>query len=183
MAAMRYVARWAVLFLGASILIGDTECFCEASDPKLYETRQCSLCREADKQPAAEPYFFLKDSNPTKPNRWLILPRKHSPGIHPLSIEPKELQTRIWTAAVQRARSLWGDQWGLAYNGDHVRTQCHAHIHIGKLLPNVETSNFIVVNGPAEIPMVSEDGLWIHQSGDKLHVHRGEQKTELVLLR
>ena len=90
----------------------------------------------------------------------------------------------LWTAAIEKARSLWGDEWGLAMNGEQNRTQCHAHIHIGKLLQGIETSNFIVVKGPAEIPDLKDgSGLWVHPAGSKLHVHLGEQITETVLLR
>ena len=33
---------------------------------------------------------------------------------------------------------MWGDEWGVAYNGERVRTQCHMHLHIGKLLHGIE---------------------------------------------
>jgi hypothetical protein len=98
---------------------------------------------------------------------------------------PRETQIALWTAAVAKARDLYpANDWGVAFNGDHVRTQCHAHVHIGRLLPGIETSNFIVVDNPAAIPPPDENGYWIHASeGNKLHVHRGEQITETVLLR
>ena len=93
-------------------------------------------------------------------------------------------RTQFWTAAIGKARELWGDNWGLAYNGDQARTQCHAHIHIGKLLQGIETDNFVVVAGPAQIPVPKEGtGLWVHPEGAKLHVHLGEQICETVLLR
>ena len=93
-------------------------------------------------------------------------------------------RTELWSAAIEKAKSLWGDSWGLAVNGDESRTQCHAHIHIGKLLDGVETGRFVVANGPAEIPVPDEGGgLWVHPDGGKLHVHLGEQITETVLLR
>jgi hypothetical protein len=183
MASMRYLGLLLLVLAGVGSLAGDIQCACESSDPAQNSARQCSLCREADKQSASERYFFLKDINPTKPNRWLILPRPHLPGVHAFSTAPLALRTAVWTAAIEKARSLWGDEWGVAYNGDHVRTQCHAHMHIGKLLPNVETHNFIVVNTPAEIPMPPEEGVWVHQAGKQLHVHQGEEKTELVLMR
>jgi hypothetical protein len=93
-------------------------------------------------------------------------------------------RTRLWTAAVQKARELWGEDWGIAINGDTARTQCHTHIHIGRLLKGVETDHFVVVDGPAQIPVPEEGyGLWIHPAGGKLHVHLGERNTETVLLR
>ena len=51
--------------------------------------RQCSLCREAEKQPADQSIFFLKDINPRKPNRWLALPRAHFGGLHHLHDMPR----------------------------------------------------------------------------------------------
>lgn len=180
---MRLLALFVLLFVPAGTLPALIDCTCESQDPKIAEARQCSLCREADKQDPALTYFFLKDINPTKPNRWLILPRMHQPGLHDFDEAPLALRTAVWTAGIERGRSQWGDDWGLAYNGRRVRTQCHTHIHIGKLLPNVETNNFVVVDGPAQIPMIHEDGIWVHQVNGKLHVHQGEQKAELVLMR
>ena len=90
----------------------------------------------------------------------------------------------LWTAAIEKAQSIWGDKWGLAVNGDTARTQCHAHIHIGKLLDGIETARFVVVDGPAQIPVPEEgSGMWVHPEGAKLHVHLAEQITETVLLR
>ena len=65
-------------------------------------------------------------------------------------------QDRIayFTAAIAKAHELWGNDWGIALNADSSRTQCHTHIHIGKLLPDVENDNFIVVDGPADIPVL-----------------------------
>ena len=127
--------------------------------------------------------FFLKDINPRKPNRWLALPRAHGSGAHHLHDLAPAQRARLWTAAIEKARSLWGDEWGLAYNGEKVRTQCHTHVHIGKLLKGIETNNFIVVSKPSEIPAPAGEGIWVHPAGGKLHVHLGEQTTETVLLR
>ena len=91
---------------------------------------------------------------------------------------------RLWIAAIAKARELWGNEWGLAVNGDESRTQCHAHIHIGKLLKGIETANVIVVGSPAEIPAPTDgSGIWVHPEGARLHVHTAEQITETVLLR
>jgi diadenosine tetraphosphate (Ap4A) HIT family hydrolase len=128
--------------------------------------------------------FFLKDINPRKPNRWLALPRAHASGLHGLADMSPAQRTELWTAAIEKARSLWGEQWGLAYNGDESRTQCHTHLHIGKLLDGEETSDFVVVADPVEIPVPPDGGgVWVHPVGGKLHVHLGEQITETVLLR
>ncbi|MGO9096267.1 MAG: hypothetical protein ACLQGV_13710 [Bryobacteraceae bacterium] len=173
------------LLLWAALATDITGCRCDPARPESMEAPLCGLCREAEKQPAGVPYFFLKDTNPLKPNRWLLLPRSHGPdGTSPLLRMTAAERTRLWTAAVQKARELWGDDWGIAINGDTARTQCHTHIHIGRLLKGVETDHFVVVDGPAQIPMPEEGyGLWIHPAGGKLHVHLGERNTETVLLR
>lgn len=145
--------------------------------------RQCSLCAEAEKQPSDARFFFLKDINPRKPNRWLALPRAHGDDNHPLADLPPRERTALWTAAIQKAKELFGNEWGLAYNGPKVRTQCHLHIHIGKLMRGVETDRFVVVNGPAAIPAPRNEGVWVHPHKGKLHVHLGEQTCETVLLR
>jgi CDP-diacylglycerol pyrophosphatase len=161
-----------------------SKCACELSDPARMAVRECGLCREAEKQPAEPAIFILKDINPRKPNRWLALPRYHSEGAAPLSAMTPAQRTALWTAAIAKARELFGDRWGIAMNGDAMRTQCHTHVHIGKLLDGVEIDNFVVVDGPSAIPVPQDgSGLWIHPAGGKLHVHLGEQITETVLLR
>jgi hypothetical protein len=147
--------------------------------------RECGLCKEAENQPSDSAIFYLKDSNPRKPNRWLVLPRAHFRGGHALADMPPDARTALWGAAIARGKELWGDQWGVAYNGDLARTQCHAHLHIGKLLQGIETENFVVVSGPEQIPVPKDGtGLWVHSAaGGKLHVHLNEQICETVLLR
>ncbi len=147
--------------------------------------RQCSLCNEAEKQPTEELIFFLKDINPRKPNRWLALPRHHAGGLHHLHDLPKAERTALWTAAIERSKSLWGEDWGVAYNGETVRTQCHTHVHIGKMMKHVENGRFIVVSKPSDIPAPAGEGVWIHgiDRGNRMHVHLGEQTTETVLMR
>lgn len=170
-------------FAMASGAFAGVECACDPAKPETMQERQCGLCREAEKQPADIGFFFLKDTNPRKPNRWLILPRKHWALNHDLhEMDPKE-RAQLWTAAIDKAKELWGDEWGVAYNGMKVRTQCHAHIHIGKLLKGIETDNFIVVSKPAQIPAYEGEGVWVHPVGKKMHVHIHEQTTETVLLR
>lgn len=160
-------------------------CACDHSRPQTLQARNCSLCREAEKHPPDTEIFFLKDNNPRKPNRWLLLLRAHDRGLQSLADTPKSLRTRLWSAAIQKARQLWGDAWGVAYNGDKVRTQCHLHLHIGKLLPAAVTRRkFLLVNGPAQIPAPKDgEGIWVHPHGNKLMVHLGEQICETVLLR
>jgi hypothetical protein len=185
MRSFRIPAIAAALLLGPCLAFADvTHCACDVSKPQSLAARECGLCKEAEAQPADAGVFFLKDTNPRKPNRWLALPRTHTPVGHGLADMTAEQRTALWTAAIAKAREMWGDQWGLAYNGDASRTQCHAHLHIGKLLEGIETDNFIVVPGPAEIPVPKDGmGLWVHPVEGKLHVHLGEQICETVLLR
>ena len=167
----------------AALVHADTPCNCDPAQPDTMAARQCSLCAEAEKQPADVEFFLLRDANPHKPNRTLILPRMHTPGPHALAQLPPDLRARFWSAAIAKAKELWGNDWAVAYNGDRVRTQCHAHIHIGKLLPGVEFGNFVVVDSPAEIAVPPGEGVWVHPVAGKLHVHTGEQICETVLLR
>ncbi len=156
-------------------------CACDPAKPETMEAHECALCREAENQPADVSIFFLKDNNPRKPNRWLALPRAH---VHALSAMTPEARLALWTAAIEKARSLWGDQWGLAVNSDDKRTQCHAHVHIGKLLDGVETLNFTEVADPGGISVPTDgSGFWVHPVGAKLHVHSGEPAAEFVLMR
>jgi len=170
------------VFLVAAASVADVRnCACDLAKPDTMAARECGLCREAENQPAEPAVFFLKDNNPRKPNRWLALPRAHA---HALADMTPQARLELWTAAIEKASSLWGDQWGLAMNGDERRTQCHAHIHVGKLLDGAENENFIEVDGPAGIPVPKDGaGFWIHAVGNKLHVHGGEQVTEFVLMR
>jgi hypothetical protein len=158
-------------------------CGCDTARPETLKARECSLCREAEKQAPENEIFFLRDANPIKKNRWLALPRKHGAGLHHLDQLSAQERNALWTAAIGKAKSLWGDDWGVAYNGDKVRTQCHLHIHVGKLLKGVETGKPITVYSVAQIPVPQSDGLWIHPHGKGMHVHQHEQTCETVLLR
>ncbi|MFN3322028.1 MAG: hypothetical protein ACK5AZ_00915 [Bryobacteraceae bacterium] len=180
---MRKLLILALLATAPSTVADVSMCACDPASDESMAARPCSLCAEAEKQPDDIEVFFLKDISPRKPNRWLALPRTHGHGPHSLSDMSHAERTVLWKAAIAKARELWGDEWGLAYNGERVRTQCHAHIHIGKLLQGVETRDFIVVKGPEEIPAPVGTGLWVHPHGKRLHVHLNEQLTETVLLR
>jgi len=177
---MRALIVAAMLLAAGALEANVVTCHCDPARPETLAARECSLCREAEKQTANVQVFFLKDANPTKPNRWLALPRTHE---HSFAGMPPEERNALWTAAIEKAKSLWGDQWALAVNGPRVVTQCHLHIHIGKLLPGVETTNFITIRTVQKIPVPEDEGLWIHPQGNLYHVHLGEQITETVLLR
>ena len=149
-----------------------TGCHCDVTSASDMAQRCCSLCAVAEQQPAYMNVFFLKDSNPTKPNRILALPRAHGPGEHLLSLLSVETRVELWSAAIARAQEAWGNKWGIAMNGVKNRTQCHTHLHIGKLLDNNEQEKFIVVNGPEDIPVPPDgSGIFVHPAGGKLHVH------------
>lgn len=184
MAAMRRTAALAAFFLASVAAQCATECNCDITRPETLEARQCSLCREAERQPQDIRWFYLKDSSPRKPNRWLLMPRRHLTAQHHLhDFSPAE-RTEFWTAAIKKSKELWGDEWGVAYNGETVRTQCHTHIHIGKLLKGVERDNYIVITRPSQIPARKGEGMWIHGiSRGRMHVHIKEQICETVLLR
>jgi hypothetical protein len=183
MKSMRKTAALAAALLFGALSASAIDCDCDPARPDTMKLRQCSLCNEAEKQPGDVEIFYLKDNNPRKPNRWLALPRVHGTGAHHMhDLSPKQ-RAQVWEAAIRKARELWGDEWGLAYNGEKVRTQCHTHVHIGKLLKGVERDNFVVVKRPSEIPVAPGEGVWVHPVGKKYHVHIGEQICETVLLR
>lgn len=168
--------------LAASLLHSDiVTCGCDISNPATLEARQCSLCREAEKQPADAKVFFLKDANATKPNRWLALPRVHNRSLDQLTAEQR---ADLFAAAIAKAKALFGDDWAIAYNAPKVQTQCHVHVHVGKLIQGVETNQFITVTKIEDIPLPPPgEGFWMHPQGNLFHVHTGEQITETVLLR
>ncbi len=173
--------------LGARLLLADVrQCACDPAKPETMRVRECSLCSEADKHDGPGEIFFLKDNNPRKPNRWLALPRAHAAGGHSLHLLPRLLLTRLWTEAIAKGKEVWGAEgWGIAYNGEMNRTQCHGHVHIGKLLRGLAPGKYVDVSGPAAIPAPKDGtGLWIHPiPGGRIRVHYGEGITETVLLR
>jgi len=156
-------------------------CACDPSKPETLEARQCGLCREAEKQPADAKVFFLKDINPTKPNRWLALPRAHERSLEELTAAQR---AELWSSAIAKAKTLFGDDWAVAYNSPSVQTQCHVHLHLGRLIRGVETDQFITVTKIEDIPVPRKgEGFWVHPQGNLFHVHTGEQITETVLER
>jgi CDP-diacylglycerol pyrophosphatase len=181
----RIVKAALLLLLAVAAAPADvSNCACDPGRPETMAVRQCGLCREAEEHPPNVGFFFLKDNNPRKPNRWLLLPRAHYDGAGALAKMTAAERTEMWRLAIERAKQLWDDKWGVAYNGDRVRTQCHHHLHIGRLLAGVETDRFIVVSGPEQIPVPKDGtGLWVHPAGTKLHVHLSEETTETVLFR
>src|SRR3954454_6839129 len=125
-------------------------CLCDTARPETLTARECSLCKAAEAQPPEPPFFALRDASPNKPNRWLALPRFHGRNPQDLTTMPPEQRAAYWTFTINKARELFGDAWGVAENSVERRTQCHAHIHIGRLRDGVESDTLTVVDGPAD---------------------------------
>jgi len=157
-------------------------CPCDHAAPDGLEDRVCGLCRTAEQQQAE--FYVVKDINPRKPRRHLILPREHGRDLQGPSSLTAEKRARYWRAAIEKARELHGDNWGLAANGHFFRTQCHAHIHIGPLSPQMEHAAGELFDDPAEFPNVGvERGIWVHPREARLCVHRDRDLAEVVLER
>lgn len=165
-------------------LWGDvSRCACDPSRPETLKARECGLCIEADKHTGDGEFFVLKDNNPRKPGRWLVLPRAHGSGPHAMHELKKAERDRLWRFAMATAKEKFGEEWGLAYNGWKVRTQCHLHLHVGKFIRAAENSNFKVVRRVEDFPAPADGGVWIHQVKGGFHVHTGEQIMETALVR
>jgi diadenosine tetraphosphate (Ap4A) HIT family hydrolase len=160
-----------------------SNCACDPSRPETMKERNCSLCNEAEKQSSGAEFFVLKDINPRKPGRWLVLPKEHYDGTHDLHDMPPETRARFWKFAIAVAREKFGDDWGLAYNGNKVRTQCHLHIHVGRWVPAAENSKFVVVRRVEEFPVPTTGGVFIHPAPGGYHAHTGEEIMETALVR
>ena len=176
-----------LMFLAAGISASAAidRCGCDPSNPESLKERYCSLTNEAGKHPEGMDIFFLKDANPRKTNRTLVMPRRVLAGeMHELRHLSQPERDQLWREAITKAKELWGDNWGVAYNGVKVRTQCHLHLHIGKLLKGVDSGKAIYVRRLEDIPVPKDGtGLWIHPAGNRLKVHLNEQICETVLLR
>ncbi len=164
-----------------AILADVRGCVCDPAQPATMEERACSLTHIAAERADAAPVFFIKDSSPTKPNRWLAIPH---PLRHSLNAMTAEERNVYWAAAIEKAHSLWGDQWAIAVNSEERRSQCQMHAHIGKLLDEADKSGGVLVDRADDIPLPSEgQGIWIHPEGGKLRVHGDVLAPEINLMR
>ena len=77
----------------------------------------------------------------------------------------------------------FGDDWGIAYNSWHVRTQCHLHLHVGRFIRASENSKYKLVRRPEDFPAPVDVGVMIHPVPGGYHVHSGERIMETMLLR
>lgn len=173
-----------LLGLAAAPLAADvTNCACDVTKPETMKARECSLCREAEKHPGDTAFFVVKDVNPRKPNRWLAMPHAHAPGPHSLHLLPKDTRTQLWRYAIQQASQRFGDDWGLAYNGQLVRTQCHLHVHIGRWIKAADTAKFKLVKRVEDFPAPSDSGIFVRPVKGGFLVLTGEQIMETALVR
>jgi len=170
---------WGALPLAADV----TNCACDITRPETLKARECSLCVEAEKHSGPAEFFTLKDVNPRKPNRWLALPRAHTPGPHALHLLPLETRSRYWRYAIKQAQEKFGDEWGLAYNGQIMRTQCHLHVHIGRWIKAADTAKFKLVKRIEDFPAPSDSGILIRPVKGGFLVLTGEQIMETALVR
>ena len=158
------------------------DCPCDHAKPDLMRERVCSLCRTAEQ--ATDEIYFLKDINPRKPNRYLALPKAHDHGFQSTTHLTKDLRAELWAGAIQRAEELYPGRWGVAQNSHFFRTQCHAHIHIGPLSPEVVDEGGTLYATVEDIPDVGPaQGIWLHPKDGRYCVHLDRDLAEIVLVR
>lgn len=179
--AIAALLLFAVVYLDALPPI--VACPCDHATPESLAARVCSLCKTAEER-SGEPVYFLKDINPHKPNRYLALPKAHGSGFQSTSSLTPALRARLWESAVKRAEKLFPGRWGIAENSHFFRTQCHAHLHIGPLSPEVEDSGGTLYDSTADFPNPApQGGMWLHPKDGKYCVHLDRDLAEIVLLR
>lgn len=183
------MVRLSAIFLVALVLLlapaaapPVVDCPCDHSRPESLKPRICSLCGTAETQ--SSEIYFLKDINPSKPNRYLALPKAHEGGMQSVGTMPDPLRAQLWREAIAKAKQLYGERWGLAHNGHFFRTQCHAHLHMGPLSPEVEDANGAMYDDPKDFPATPADqGMWVHPKDGRYCVHLDRDLTEIVLIR
>lgn len=157
-------------------------CPCDHADADSLDSRVCSLCRTAEQQ--SDAVYFLKDINPAKPNRYLALPKAHGSGLQAIGEMGAAQREAVWSAAIQRAEELFGARWGLAHNSYFFRTQCHAHIHMGPLSPEVKDEGGTLYDSAGNFPAVeASQGIWVHPKEGRFCVHLDRDLAEVVLIR
>ena len=157
-------------------------CPCDHARADSLGNRVCSLCKTAEKE--SDEIYFLRDINPLKPNRYLALPKPHDSGFQSTADLSDEMRAKLWSHAAERAEELYPGHWGLAQNSHFFRTQCHAHIHIGPLSPEVDDIGGMLVATAGELPNIGpEQGLWLHPRNGVFCVHLDRDLAEIVLVR
>ena len=158
------------------------ECPCDHAEAGSMQSRVCSLCGTAER--ATDEVYFLKDINPHKPNRYLALPKAHRAGYQSTADLSPRLRAELWRKAAVRGEELYPGRWGLAQNSHFFRTQCHAHLHIGPLSPEVQDTDGTLYSSVEEIPDVGpEQGIWLHPKQNGFCVHLDRDLAEIVLVR
>jgi len=156
-------------------------CVCDPAQPQTMAGKECSLTKAAVDAEPGETVIFKQDANPTKPNRWLAIPHvlRHRLG----DMTPDE-RTQYWTAAIQKAKALWNDQWAIAINSEERRSQCQMHAHIGKLLADADRSGGVLAARVEDIPLPANGlGIWIQPEGNQFRVHLDQAAPETFLMR
>ena len=177
--AIAGLALWALFPLVPMPIV---DCPCDHRRPDTFSSRVCSLCGTAEKETGE--IYFLKDINPHKPNRYLALPKDHVSGFQSTAHLSDALRDRLWAKAVERAEELFPGRWGLAQNSHFFRTQCHAHIHIGPLSPEVEDTQGTLYREVSDFPNYGpEKGMWLHPKDGMYCVHFDRDLAEIVLVR
>ncbi len=158
------------------------ECPCDHAASESLQLRVCSLCKTAEDH--SGPIYFLKDINPHKPNRYLALPKTHGSGFQSTSSLAPALRAQLWKSAIERAEDIFPGRWGIAENSHFFRTQCHAHLHIGPLSPEVEDSDGSLYDSTADFPNPApRGGMWLHPKDGAYCVHLDRDLAEIVLVR
>jgi hypothetical protein len=193
--------------LGGGPVAAQHECLCRtvSRDP-------CALCKVVDgfrgqgKGPLAadaNPLFagdatapfagavVIRDANPTKSRRFLALPlseaHPESSGMQMFRDLPDAQQEALIRTALAAAESLPASAGpvGIAQNGpegDNRRTQCHIHVHIGRLDPGKDPEDQRLAHAPVEFRLQGQwlekirgrlsDGWLIHPAGKgRYHFH------------
>ena len=146
--------------------------------PETMKARQCGLCREAEKHPLDAKFFFLKDNNPRKPNRWLLLPRAHKHDGPARCRDDRRPSARaLWRLAIAAGEAALGRRMGdrlQRRQGPHAvpRPPAHRQVAQGHRLDR----RFIIVirAGTSRCPKTAPGSGSTPPAG-KLHVHLGEQ--------
>lgn len=179
LAGVAGLACWALVPLVPMPVVS---CPCDHADAGTLASRVCSLCGTAEQH--TDEIYFLKDINPHKPSRYLALPKSHSSGFQSTTDLSASLRADLWRRAADRAEQLYPGRWGLAQNSHYFRTQCHAHIHIGPLSPEVEDVGGTLYRTTSEFPDVGpEQGMWLHPKDGGFCVHLDRDLAEIVLVR
>ena len=81
------------------------------------------------------------------------------------------------------AKNYSPGRWGVAENSHFFRTQCHAHLHIGPLSPEVEDTGGTLYDSIEDFPnLAPQRGMWLHPKDGKYCVHLDRDLAEIVLL-